>query len=217
MSRFKLISFDTCPYVERSRIVLFEKDQPFDQEFIDLSDKPDWFLDISPRGKVPVLLVDDRPIFESSVINELLEELVPQPALMPEDPIDRADARSWIEFNTQVVMAAHGKYLFSDDEEGRNEARHAYRQAFERIEKRLTDRDTGPYFLGEHFSLVDATYAPVFTRWQAMEQLGEAELLDGLKQVQSYRDALLDRPSVQNARGDNLTEKTVQMVQSRHN
>ncbi|HEX8909242.1 MAG TPA: glutathione S-transferase N-terminal domain-containing protein, partial [Anaeromyxobacteraceae bacterium] len=70
----KLVSFDICPYVERSRIVLLEKGLPHDVELIQLSSKPAWFLEVSPMGRVPVLLVDGRPVFESMVINELLNE-----------------------------------------------------------------------------------------------------------------------------------------------
>jgi glutathione S-transferase len=73
MADLELISFDICPYVERSRIALEHKGVEYDYTEIDLSDKPDWFLEISPRGKVPVLTVDDEPIFESNVINELIE------------------------------------------------------------------------------------------------------------------------------------------------
>ena len=212
MSRFTLISFDTCPYVERSRIVLHEKGQNFEQKFIDLGDKPDWFLDISPRGKVPVLLVDDEAIFESSVINELLDELLPSPPLLPDDPIERATARSWIEYNNQVLMAAHGQYLFADSDQQRSDARNRYRQAFERLNEQLAERDGGPYFMGDQFGLVDASVAPVFTRWEAMTQLGEASLLEGLHHLDEYRQALLERPSIQKARGDDLTEKTVDLI-----
>ena len=75
----KLVSFDICPYVERSRIVLLEKRLAHEVEFIELASKPAWFLEVSPMGRVPVLLVDGRPIFESTVINELLDELQPAP------------------------------------------------------------------------------------------------------------------------------------------
>ena len=70
MSELKLISHHLCPYVQRARIVLEEKSVPHELEFVDLADKPDWFLEISPLGKVPVLLVDGQPLFESVVIAE---------------------------------------------------------------------------------------------------------------------------------------------------
>src|SRR5512146_376436 len=102
--RLKLISYDLCPYVERSRIVLLEKNVPHEIELIDLDDKPAWFLAISPMGRVPVLLAGDRPIFESAVINEFVEDLHPSPALLPRDPVARAEARAWIVFANDAIM-----------------------------------------------------------------------------------------------------------------
>src|SRR5512141_137086 len=109
----KLVSFDICPYVERSRIVLLEKRLPHEIAFIELSSKPAWFLEVSPMGRVPVLLVDGRPIFESMVINELLEELHPAPPLFPADPLARAEARGWIVFANDVLMPAGGAAMLA--------------------------------------------------------------------------------------------------------
>ena len=70
----KLISHKLCPYVQRAVIALTEKGVPFERIDIDLANKPDWFLKISPLGKTPVLVVGDKAIFESAVILEYLEE-----------------------------------------------------------------------------------------------------------------------------------------------
>jgi glutathione S-transferase len=69
-----LISHALCPYVQRAAISLTEKGVTFERTDIDLSNKPDWFLAISPLGKTPVLVVDGTPIFESAVILEYLED-----------------------------------------------------------------------------------------------------------------------------------------------
>src|SRR5690606_1728085 len=69
-----LVSHVLCPYVQRAAIVLAEKGIPFERRDIELANKPDWFLKISPLGKTPVLLVGGESIFESSVICEYLEE-----------------------------------------------------------------------------------------------------------------------------------------------
>lgn len=215
--RLTLISFDTCPYVERSRIVLHEKDREFEEEVIDLGDKPDWFLEISPRGKVPVLLVDDRrdqPIFESTVINELVEDLAPEPPMLPHDPLDRAHARAWIEFGDRVVMAAFAKLLFAADEDARRPARAELTDALARVERALA-RKEGPYFAGAAFGLIDAVYAPIANRWEALEEFGERALLAELPRVAAYKDALLGRPSVRRARGRDLTEKTLARMRAR--
>ena len=74
--RLTLVSFDICPYVERSRIVLLEKAVPHEVAFIDLANKPDWFLRISPMGRVPVLLVDSQPACSGRLDTELVDELL---------------------------------------------------------------------------------------------------------------------------------------------
>ncbi|NOX75910.1 MAG: glutathione S-transferase family protein [Gammaproteobacteria bacterium] len=88
----ELISFNICPYVERSVITLAEKGVDFDITYIDVYDPPVWFRDISPLGKVPVLRYGDAVIFESAIINEFLDEITPPP-LHPTDPLTRAQHR----------------------------------------------------------------------------------------------------------------------------
>lgn len=69
-----LVSRAPCPYVQRAAIVLREKGVPFSRSWVDLSAKPDWFTALSPLGKMPVLVADGEPIFESAVICEYLDE-----------------------------------------------------------------------------------------------------------------------------------------------
>lgn len=70
-SMVKLVSFTTCPFVQRATLILLEKDVSFETEHISLANKPPWFLALSPRGKVPLLLVDGGvALFESQAICE---------------------------------------------------------------------------------------------------------------------------------------------------
>jgi glutathione S-transferase len=86
----KLVDAARCPYCARVRIALAEKGIEHDVVQVDLSDRPQWLLELNPpSGRVPVL--DELP--ESEVIMELLEELHPEPALLPSDPGERAKAR----------------------------------------------------------------------------------------------------------------------------
>lgn len=216
----KLVSFDLCPYVERSRIVLLEKGVPHEVEFIDLANKPAWFLAISPMGRVPVLIVDDRPIFESMVINELLDELYPRPALLPGDPVARAEARAWIVFANDVVMPGSAAAMtalvggFTGDALARPLA--ALRDAFLKLESQA-ERGRGPFFLGEAFTLVDAAFAPFFRRWREAESWGgpEARLLAGFPAVSAWAEALLARPSVAKAGPKDVGPRTRQVYSAR--
>src|SRR3979490_2516921 len=113
-TKLKLISHKLCPYVQRAVIALAEKSTGFERIDIDLANKPDWFLAISPLGKTPVLQVGDVPIFESAVILEYLEETAPKP-LHPADPLRRAEHRGWIEFGSAVLNDIAGFYAAPDE------------------------------------------------------------------------------------------------------
>ena len=58
------------------------KNVEFEVTYVNLREKPDWFLEISPHGKVPVLKVDDEILFESNAIAEYLDEVI-EPKLHP--------------------------------------------------------------------------------------------------------------------------------------
>src|ERR1700736_3614814 len=113
-ARLKLISHKLCPYVQRAVIALNEKGVAFERIDIDLANKPDWFLGISPLGKTPVLQVGVTAIFESAVILEYLEETQPKP-LHPADPLRRAEHRAWIEFGSAVLNDIAGFYAARDE------------------------------------------------------------------------------------------------------
>ncbi len=98
MSKYLLVSFKTCPWVQRAAIVLREKKIEFEFRHIEPDNRPDWFLAISPHKKVPVLRVDDKvSLFESNAINEYLDETI-APRLHPEDPVARAVNRAWTDY-----------------------------------------------------------------------------------------------------------------------
>lgn len=64
------------------------------------------YLAINPNGVVPTLVHDGRAIYESSIINEYLEERHPAPRLLPDDPLARAQARLWVKFEDDVLHPA---------------------------------------------------------------------------------------------------------------
>ena len=86
----QLISFEICPFVQRARVILNAKGEDCEVTYIDLADKPDWFMDRVPTGRVPALFVDDDTVFESNVINEYLDETLSEP-LLPDAPLAEAN------------------------------------------------------------------------------------------------------------------------------
>ena len=193
MTRLKLISHKLCPYVQRAVIALSEKGVPFERIDIDLANKPDWFLKVSPLGKTPVLLVGDTAIFESAVILEYLED-TQAPALHPADPLARAEHRAFIEFGSAILNDIAGLYNAADEPAFSAKVL-ALRTKFARIESRLT----GPWFDGERFSLVDAVFGPVFRYFDAFDRIGDFGILSDLPKVAALRRALALRATVQTA------------------
>ncbi len=193
MAELTLVSHHLCPYVQRAAIALHERGTPFERVWVDLGNKPDWFLKISPLGRVPLLQVGEHVIFESAVILEYLEETT-APALHPADALARAEHRGWIEFGSTLLADIAGLYNAADG------TAFAARQAaiadkLARLEGRLGD---GPWFDGQAFSLVDAVFAPVFRYFDAFDRLPGLALIDQPK-LSRWRRMLADRPSVQAA------------------
>lgn len=194
MPEFTLISHHLCPYVQRARIVLEEKSIPHALEFIDLAAKPAWFLEVSPLGKVPVLLVDGAPLFESAAIAEYLDEVTPG-SLHPEDALERARHRSWIAYASSTLDGIAALYNASDSRAWEH-ARATLTGRFDRIEAVL---GSGPWFAGESFSLVDAAFAPVFRYFEVLDRVGDFGFFDATPSVRAWRGALAGRASVKAA------------------
>jgi glutathione S-transferase len=193
MTRLTLISHTLCPYVQRAVISLAEKGVPFERVDVDLANKPDWFLNVSPLGKTPVLRVGGTAIFESAVILEYLED-TQSPALHPADPLARAEHRAWIEFGSAILNDIAGLYGAPDAASFAAKVT-ALRAKFVRVEDRLK----GPWFDGERFSLVDAVFGPAFRYVDAFDRIGDFGILSGLPKVAAWRRALAARTSVQAA------------------
>jgi glutathione S-transferase len=198
----KLISHKLCPYVQRAVIALNEKNIPFERVDIDLANKPDWFLKISPLGKVPVLVVtgDDGKevaLFESNVICEYIEETQGGAKLHPQDPLARAQHRAWMEFGSTILSELWGLETTGDPAVFETK-RKAVTAKFLQVEKTL---GAGPFFAGEQFSLVDAVFAPIFRYFDVFDQLTDLSVFADTPKVRAWRKALAQRPSVRTAVG----------------
>ena len=110
----KLYSAKGCPFARRTRIVLHEKGIDFEAREVDFRNKSEEFLEASPTGKVPVVVVDGDSLYESNVVNQYLDEVYEEPMLMPEGPKARAHARIWMakaddDFYPQVSVSSRGR------------------------------------------------------------------------------------------------------------
>ncbi|WP_421592048.1 glutathione S-transferase family protein [Shinella sp. M27] len=199
-ARLILVSHPLCPYVQRAAIVLAEKSVPFERRTIELATKPDWFLALSPLGKVPLLLVrqpdgSEVVLFESAVICEYLEDAETNTPLHPADPLARAQHRGWMEFGSSILGDLWG-FETAKDAETYDAKRKALVDKFSRVESALGD---GPFFAEDKFSLVDAVFAPIFRYFDTFDTIAPTGVFDGLVKVARWRAALGARQSVKDA------------------
>jgi glutathione S-transferase len=196
-----LISFKTCPFVQRAVITLKHKKIDYDITFIDLADPPDWFIELSPLKKVPVLKVDDEVLFESAVINEYLDDITGG-ALQPSDSRARANNRAWVEFASNMLGNLYMMKM-SKDEEGYNKYRDTLVDQLHRVEKRLGD---GPWFNGDRFSLADTSFAPLF-RQNSVAQ-NRMSIIDpaSMPKLTAWGERLLALPEVRDSVVDDFED-----------
>jgi glutathione S-transferase len=179
--------------------MLRAKDVEFDVTYINLREKPDWFLKISPHGKVPVLLVDEVPLFESNAIAEFLDEMV-APQLHPADPIKRARNRAWTDYIT-TFAGALGSVNYSKSEEAKVEAIAKAATPLQRVELAIASErgNDGPYFNGSELCLVDAAYAPFLQRFAFVDNILSTGLLKDYPLISAWSKALLSNAIVTGA------------------
>jgi glutathione S-transferase len=194
VAKYLLVSFKTCPWVQRAAIVLREKKIDFEFRHIDRDNRPDWFLAISPHKKVPVLRLDDKvSLFESNAIAEFLDETI-SPRLHPEDPIARAVNRAWTDYVptfAEMVTAT----AYANNEADYHKAAANIPVPFERVERALEKHGSGPYFNGSRYSLVDAGYAPFLQRYFFLDRIRRLGHIETFPRLKAWAEALIARPS----------------------
>jgi glutathione S-transferase len=157
-------------------MVLHEKGIDFEVHEVDLSNKSEEFLSVSPYGKVPVLSVNGTSLYESNVVNEYLDEIYDSPRLMPENPEERALVRSWMAFADDYFFASVYRVRmglqrgYSEDEI--QKAKEKLYDALSRVEHQLEGRQ---YLLGE-YTLADIAHAGNFHRLRELAESGEVPL-----------------------------------------
>ena len=188
--------------MQKAVIALKQKNIDYDIEYIDLAAPPEWFLKISPFGKVPVLIMDDDAIFESSVIIEFLEEAFPH-KLHPDNLIQRAKNRSWIEFSSPCMTSSFNLSI-AESEQDFEAILDELNNRFDQLEVILENQ---PFFNGDQFSLVDASYAPLFHRLHCMDELNSGMFQpERHPKINTWKEHLLQQDSVVHSTVDNFTE-----------
>ncbi len=187
-----LVSFKLCPFVQRAVITLNHKEVEHTIEYIDLNKKPDWFLSISPLGKVPLMRVGEEVLFESAVINEFLDETYGE-SMLPADSLTKAKHRAWIEFSSSLNNA---QYQLT---QARREQ--TFRQIQSDLAKKLAHLEqqveANGFFADDKFGLVDVAFAPFLMRSQILADETGEDSLEDFKKLTKWRDNILSIEAVQ--------------------
>ena len=197
MPDIELFSYEACPYAQRTRMMMIEKGIPYSLTEVDLYNKPDWWKELSPHGKVPLIRHGDDIVYESRIINEYLEEIFPDPPLLPDTPMQRAKARIWIDYCDSYLMPVLHK-LIEDrrDENKQKENREAVAEKLRFIEREGVKKlGNGPYFMGESLTLVDLQYMPFIERFPCYEELWGAYIPDECSLLKNWIEVMQDRDS----------------------
>jgi glutathione S-transferase len=197
-SMLQLYAFQLCPFAHRVRLALAEKGVAAEQIEIDLKNKPASFSRISPHGRVPLLLHGDVRLWESAIINEYLDEVFPDPPLMPASLADRALARIWIKFADERLYAATHRLIFTREQEARRKLVAEMIDSVWFLENEVIGKRSGPYALGDRFTLADIALYPWFEQVGALERLSEFRLPPGCDALTEWRAAVSGRKAVQN-------------------
>lgn len=198
MSTIQLYYAKGSTFSQRTRVVLLEKGIDFTATEVDLQNKPDWFTQISRYGKVPAIKHRDVELFESSIINEYLEEVFPEPPLLPSDPGAKAIARIWIDYANTRLVPAFNKLLRGKDSTEQEQGRREFLEALLYVEQEGISKlsGNGPYWLGDNFSLVDISFYPWFERLPVLEHFRNFTLPTETPRLQEWWSVVRDRESI---------------------
>ena len=193
MEELELISLKLCPFVQRAVIVLNHKNINYKITDVDLENPPGWFNKISPLKKVPLLKIGEKDIlFESAVICEYLDDVTPV-KLRPENPLQLAYNRAWIEFGSTCIVDQYMLLLKKTEKEFEEQAD----QIISKLRLVENALDNQPFFNGEQFSLVDAAYAPLLIRYEVINSIFPVFDSQSLKKLSGWSDAVLGLSAVQ--------------------
>ncbi|HEY9619594.1 MAG TPA: glutathione S-transferase family protein [Crinalium sp.] len=198
MSTLQLYFAKASTFSQRTRVVVLEKGIEFTPVEIDLQNKPEGFTQISRYGKVPAIKHGNVSLYESAIINEYLDEVFPEPPLLPRDAGGRAIARLWIDYANTRFVPAFNKLLRGKDTQEQEQGRREFLEALLYLEQEGLGKRSGngSYWLGDTFSLVDISFYPWFERLPLLEQFRQFTLPTETPLIQQWWSVVRDRDSI---------------------
>jgi glutathione S-transferase len=207
--KLELVSHALCPFVHRAAIMLREKGVPFDRRNVDLKNKPDWFLAISPRGKVPVLVANGVALFESAAVCEFIDETHP-PQLIPSDPWERARQRAWVEVANDLLGAQFRAFVAAEPAEAEKT-----RSVVDALLVRFEDAITSGVIAETAFGLIQVAVAPALHRFVLVADRLGVDLFARTPKLSALSRSLVSRPSVADTVPESFGDQFIQVLAER--
>jgi len=181
-----------CPYAQRSHLVLDAKKIPHDVVNIKLSDKPEWFLERNPLGKVPAVETESGDcLYESLIIADYLDEKYPERPLQPKDPMQKAKDRILVEHFSRITANVYKLFYGTDN------TYDAILTDLDLFEKELTVRAT-QFFGGDLPGMLDYMIWPWFERIDAFGTVIPDFVVptDRYKKLDEWKEAMKEDDAV---------------------
>jgi len=146
--------------VQRAWTVLEEKGIPYQYVEVNPYHKPESLLKLNPRGLVPTLAYENKPLYESTVICEFLEDAFPEyePKLLPSDPYKKAWQKIWTDFVTSRIIPSYHRFLQGQTTEAVENGRKEFLGHIKQFADEMDPE--GPFFGGKEPMMIDFITAP---------------------------------------------------------
>ncbi|KAG6539076.1 hypothetical protein ZIOFF_004229 [Zingiber officinale] len=187
-----------CPFTQRVLLTLEEKHLPYDIKLVDFAKKPDWFLQVSPEGKVPVIKLDDKWVADSDIIAKSLEEKYPVPSL--ETPPEKASAKDPTDGTEQALLdelTSFNEYLKENIDISYIQSRFLkFAFMIDAIELQLHGFGLGPFVNGDNISAADLSLGPkLFHMEIALGHYKNWSVPESLNYVTTYMKLIFSKDS----------------------
>lgn len=201
----RLIGNTICPYCQRARIALEDAGVPHDWVELDFTDKPDWFIALTPVAKVPVLQHQGQSVFESGAILEYVNDLAAL-RYLPADALRRAQVRSWALYTERLHDDARAYFTARTDADLAT----ARQRLLDRLAK-LAEPDTSLFINDDALTLAGLYLSPLFILLQALPE-DCTPIAHENAVVGSLADRLLEQPAVSHVNTPEYRERFTRFV-----
>lgn len=197
----KIVSFKICPFVQRVTAALEAKKVPYEIEYINLKDKPQWFLDISPNGQVPVMVTESgTALFESDAIIEYIEDEF-GPLEQDVTNEQRALDRAWSYLGSKNYLVQCGT-MSSKDQQTFEQRAEKLSKAFQKAEAQLSGNTK--FFKSDVLSNVDMAWMPLLHRAAIVKAHSGYDFFCGLPKMQAWQQNILTSGIVEKTVSDDF-------------